>query len=117
MTPAGVGRDTTLDERGWTWASRPSSLVVWRSLPIARGGLWRARHTFQGTDAQAMAGPDLTRLASRMTLAAGRPLNNWAAPGGWILDPRTMKPGIQMPPTDLSRDELIAQVAYLDSLE
>lgn len=74
-------------------------------------------HTIRGTNATGTLGPDLTHLASRLTLAAGIVENNSGNLGGWIIDPHSIKPGNLMPPTNLSGPELQALLAYLQSLE
>lgn len=73
-------------------------------------------HTVRGTNATATVGPDLTHLASRLTLAAGILDNSRGNLAGWIVDPQHIKPGNLMPPTNLSGEELQAMLAYLDTL-
>jgi cytochrome c oxidase subunit II len=74
-------------------------------------------HTIRGTSAEGTLGPDLTHLANRETLGAGvAPL----APGAlddFITDPQDDKPGVSMPPTELTPDQVDAVVAYLMELE
>jgi cytochrome c oxidase subunit II len=74
-------------------------------------------HTIRGVStAAAEAGPDLTHLASRRTLAA-RTLDNVRGNlGGWILDPQGIKPGSRMPAVNLASEEFIALLEYLDGL-
>jgi cytochrome c oxidase subunit II len=74
-------------------------------------------HTIQGTTAQGRTGPDLTHLASRRTLGAGTLPNTRDHLAGWIADPHTTKPGVNMPAIALAPDDLHALVAYLESLE
>jgi cytochrome c oxidase subunit 2 len=74
-------------------------------------------HTISGTDARSRAGPDLTHLASRHTIAAGTLPNTTGVLAGWILDPQRMKPGTQMPPNALKGDELQDLISYLQSLQ
>lgn len=74
-------------------------------------------HAVRGTGAWASVGPDLTRLASRTTLAAGTLPNTRGHLGAWILDPQHIKPGSFMPPTNLEPDDLHALLTYLMSLE
>jgi cytochrome c oxidase subunit 2 len=74
-------------------------------------------HSIQGTLAQGKRAPDLTHVASRRTIGAGTlPMNpgNLAA---WIADPQKIKPGVNMPATPLSNDDLAAIVAYLGTLK
>jgi cytochrome c oxidase subunit II len=74
-------------------------------------------HAIRGTAAMAHAGPDLTHLASRGSLAAGTIPNRRGHLGGWILDPQHVKPGTFMPPSQLSGPELQALLRYLETLE
>jgi cytochrome c oxidase subunit 2 len=75
-------------------------------------------HAIRGTAADGAAGPDLTHLASRQTIAAGTLPNHIGTLAGWIADPQGIKPGNRMPPaTALSGAELRAVAAYLASLD
>jgi cytochrome c oxidase subunit 2 len=74
-------------------------------------------HQITGTTAHALAGPDLTHLASRQTLAAGTLPNTPGNLAGWILNPQTVKPGAHMPPNDLRGSDLQDLLAYLGSLK
>jgi cytochrome c oxidase subunit II len=61
-------------------------------------------------------GPDLTHLASRMTIGAGTLRNNRGNLGGWISNPHGRKPGVLMPANQMSGEELQALLTYLVSL-
>jgi cytochrome c oxidase subunit II len=74
-------------------------------------------HTIQGTPANSRIGPPLTHLASQQTIAAGSFPNNRGHLAGWILDPQALKPGVRMPPNQLSPDDLQALLDYLESLK
>lgn len=74
-------------------------------------------HRIGGTNATGDLGPDLTHLASRRTLAAGTVDNTIGNLSGWISDPHSIKPGVLMPPSDLSGEELQALLAFLATLE
>lgn len=74
-------------------------------------------HKIAGTAAGGMAGPDLSHLASRRTLAAGTLAISRGNLAAWIIDPQGIKPGAHMPVMDLDGDELNAVVAYLESLK
>jgi cytochrome c oxidase subunit 2 len=60
--------------------------------------------------------PDLTHVASRLTLASGTLPNTPSHRRAWIRDPQQTKPGNQMPPNPLPDEEMIALGAYLDTL-
>lgn len=115
-------------------AHAPEDFVAWRdrerqpaSPPVdslARAGeqVFLTRqcalcHSVRGTMARASTGPDLTHLASRLTLAAGTLPNLRGHLAGWILNPQSIKPGTFMPPTPLASDALQALLAYLESLQ
>jgi cytochrome c oxidase subunit II len=74
-------------------------------------------HTVRGTQAGSRIGPDLTHLATRRTLAAGRLPNTRGHLAGWVVDPQRIKPGVKMPPNQLASDELHALLSYLESLK
>ena len=73
-------------------------------------------HRVEGVS-DGQVGPDLTHLASRRTLAAGVLENNRGNLAGWVLDPQGIKPGVRMPGTDLTGEELSALLDYLEELE
>ena len=73
-------------------------------------------HAVRGTNAAASAGPDLTHLMSRHTIAAGALPNNIPALSGWIENPQSVKPGALMPNQGLSGPELTDLRAYLETL-
>jgi cytochrome c oxidase subunit 2 len=73
-------------------------------------------HRIAGTPAQGTLGPDLTHVASRTTLAAATIPNTRAWLSTWIANPQAIKPDDQMPDLGLSRRQLAAVVAYLETL-
>jgi cytochrome c oxidase subunit II len=74
-------------------------------------------HSVQGTEASATIGPDLTHLASRGTIAAGALANTEGNVASWITAPHRVKPGVQMPATQLAPADLAALTRYLATLE
>jgi cytochrome c oxidase subunit 2 len=62
-------------------------------------------------------GPDLTHVASRLTLAGGTLPNTRGNLAGWILNPDRIKPGTKMPSVSLDGAQLEALVAYLETLK
>jgi cytochrome c oxidase subunit 2 len=74
-------------------------------------------HTVRGTGARGELGPDLTHLASRLSLGAGTLPNTKGHLAGWVVNPWAVKPGVHMPPQDLSGDDLHALLDYLQGLE
>jgi cytochrome c oxidase subunit 2 len=73
-------------------------------------------HAVRGTPAGGNLGPDLTHVASRLTLAAGTLPNNPGNLRGWIADPQGHKPGNKMPAVPLAADELHTIARYLETL-
>jgi cytochrome c oxidase subunit 2 len=74
-------------------------------------------HTIQGTPANAHKAPDLTHVASRETLAAGRLANSPQQLSAWIADPQAFKPGVNMPAHRVAPADLEALTAYLGTLK
>ena len=74
-------------------------------------------HAIAGTTASARRAPDLTHVASRRSLAAGRLQNTPENLAAWIVDPQRFKPGVNMPPHVIGQQDLDALVAYLRSLK
>ena len=74
-----------------------------------------ACHRVAGTEANSLAGPDLTHVGSRRTLGAGILPNNRGTLIGWIGDSQSLKPGNRMPSYDmLNADELVAIAIWLE---
>ena len=106
------------------WAARQRRPAAEPADALARRGreVFLSRscvmcHTVSGTSANAKLGPDLTHLASRRTIASGMFPNNRGHLGGWIADPQSLKPGVNMPPNALPPDDLQALLAYLETLK
>ena len=98
-------------------AAEPTSALAARGREVFLDTSCAACHTIRGVAETGELGPDLTHLASRLTLAAGTLENTKGHLGGWILDPQGLKPGVRMPPTDLDGEQLQALLAYLETLE
>jgi len=74
-------------------------------------------HTISGTSARGRIGPDLTHLASRETLAAGRLRNTPDQLSAWLHDPDAFKPGSHMPNLRLTDEQRGDIVQYLETLK
>jgi cytochrome c oxidase subunit 2 len=61
--------------------------------------------------------PDLTHVASRLSLAAGTLANNRGNLAGWISDPQSIKPGNHMATVPLEADQLQSLLDYVGSLQ
>jgi cytochrome c oxidase subunit 2 len=74
-------------------------------------------HTINGTAAGGKIGPNLTHVASRTSLAGGLLLNSEGNIRRWLSNPPAVKPGSIMPNLNLSKSEIDALTAYLQSLK
>jgi cytochrome c oxidase subunit 2 len=74
-------------------------------------------HAVRGVTGPVRAGPDLTHLASRQTLAAGVITNTPDDLRRWLDNPQLVKPGALMPTFRLSDADLSALTAYLEGLQ
>lgn len=97
-------------------AAPPRTPEQQRGYAIVTGRQCAACHAITGTPAYGSVGPDLTRVASRATLAAAELPNASAWLGRWIADPQAIKPGNRMPKVPLTPQERHAVVAYLETL-
>ncbi len=70
-------------------------------------------HAIQGTEAKGWSGPDLTLIATRETLAAGTIENTPQNLLQWLVTPQSIKPGVNMPATEASAEELQMIVDFL----
>jgi cytochrome c oxidase subunit 2 len=98
-------------------AKEPQTDEQKRGLQVFLSGPCAMCHAITGTPAGGAVGPDLTHLASRLSLGAGRLPNTRGNRAGWIVDPQTQKPGNLMPPIVLQPDDLQALLSYLDTLD
>ena len=98
-------------------AATPTDALARRGKDIFLASSCVMCHAIAGTPAGSRIGPDLTHLASRRTIAAGTLSNTRGNLAGWILDPQAIKPGVKMPPNQLSGPDVLALVAYLETLK
>jgi cytochrome c oxidase subunit 2 len=98
-------------------APEPEDAVARRGRELFLSGSCMLCHAIHGTTANARKAPDLTHVASRTRLGAGRLANTPQALADWIADPQKFKPGVNMPAHLLPDDDLRALVAYLGTLK
>jgi cytochrome c oxidase subunit II len=94
----------------------PPTPLLERGQQILLGSSCVYCHTIAGTNASGTVGPDLSHVASRLSLGAGTIPNTKGYLAGWILDPQHVKPGNRMPATALDGAQLQPLLAYLESL-
>jgi len=94
----------------------PTTPAAQRGQQVFLGSACVYCHRVAGTNASGEVGPDLTHVASRLSLAAATIPNTKGYLGGWILDPQHVKPGNRMPGTNLSGGQLQDLLAYLETL-
>jgi cytochrome c oxidase subunit II len=98
-------------------AADPSGAAAQRGRELFLSGSCMLCHAIHGTTANARKAPDLTHVASRAHLAAGRLANTPQTLAAWITDPQRIKPGANMPTHLLPSGDLAALVAYLETLK
>ena len=99
-------------------AARQAAQVVSddRGARLFRSAGCAACHRIAGTDANGLAGPDLTHVGSRRTLGAGILPNNRGTLMGWISNSQAIKPHNRMPSyTVLSAEDVTALAEYLEA--
>lgn len=75
-----------------------------------------ACHRIGGTEANGLAGPDLTHMGTRRTLGAGILPNNRGTMIGWIANSQAIKPANRMPAySSLNAQDLNALAVYLEA--
>jgi cytochrome c oxidase subunit 2 len=99
-------------------AAEPADAKAQRGKQVFQSSSCAMCHAIAGADfAGAQHGPDLTHVASRQTIAGGTLKNDAENLGSWIRNPQIHKPGVAMPATPLSQEDLDAVVAYLGTLK
>jgi cytochrome c oxidase subunit 2 len=98
-------------------ASPPTDVAMARGQAVVTQGQCAMCHVIRGTAAVGRAGPDLTHVGSRRTLAAGTMINTRGGMQGWIAQPQAIKPGTMMPPVTLDPADADAVSRYLESLK
>jgi cytochrome c oxidase subunit 2 len=75
-------------------------------------------HTVRGASffAEGTLGPDLTHVMSRRTIGAGLVPNNIGHLAAWIANAQALKPGADMPTMNLTSQQLVDVVSYVNSL-
>jgi cytochrome c oxidase subunit II len=99
-------------------ARAPASAAEIRGFERFAANGCGACHTIRGTSARGLAGPDLTHVGGRLSLAAGVRPNDPSEMHAWIAHAEGVKPGARMPSfTMLAPQELADVAVYLSSLQ
>ena len=98
-------------------AAAPSDPDAAAGLAVFQKAACATCHAIRGSDALGRVGPDLTHLASRLTLAAGTLENTRGNLAGWIGNSQAIKPGNDMPVMTIAPENLQALLAYLETLK
>ncbi len=96
--------------------ARPTEPTLVRGRDLFIGAGCGVCHRVEGV-AGGLAGPDLTRIGSRLSLGAARVPNTREELHRWLADPNQVKPGVLMPATPLPAEDLSALVDYMRSLQ
>jgi cytochrome c oxidase subunit 2 len=98
-------------------APAPSTPALERGGQLFLASGCGACHTIRGTPAAGRIGPDLTRIGSRLSIAAATLPMTEASLARWIRDSHQIKPQNLMPPYGIFSDaDLALLTAYLASL-
>ena len=98
-------------------AAAPATALAQQGQQVFQTNACGDCHAIRGTSAVSRAGPDLTHVASRQTLASGVIPNTPEEMRRWLDNPQLIKPGALMPAFRLSEADLTALVAYLEGLQ
>lgn len=74
-------------------------------------------HAIKNTSAQGKTGPDLTHIASRLSLGAGTVPNTRENLRQWIINSHVFKPKNRMPAYRIKDEDLKALIQYLEELK
>ena len=107
------------------WIARQRAPVPAPVDPVAARGMQvfgehgcGACHAVRGTEWQGRLAPDLSRVGSRLSLAAGALENHRGTLAGWIAGAQDIKPGNSMPSYggSIAGDDLLAVATWLEGL-
>jgi cytochrome c oxidase subunit 2 len=99
-------------------ASLPADPALASGYALFTRGGCNACHAIRGTSATGVAGPDLTHVGGRRSLAAGVLDNHVGTMAGWIAGAQDLKPGNRMPSLNAyTGRELRTLAAWLGALQ
>jgi cytochrome c oxidase subunit 2 len=97
-------------------AAKPTGEAA-RGLAVFQQQSCVSCHAVNGTGAKARVAPDLTHFASRREIGAGVAVNTPENLRRWLADPQKVKPGVMMPPFNLTEEQINSLVAYFETLK
>ncbi len=95
----------------------PTEALAQQGQQILSAGACIGCHTISGTAANGKTGPNLTHAGSRAWIAGGMLNNTEGNLRRWLANPPAVKPGSIMPNLNLTKTEIDALTAYLQSLK
>jgi cytochrome c oxidase subunit 2 len=98
-------------------APEPQDAEAVRGRELFLTGSCMLCHAIQGTTASGRRAPDLTHVAGRAHLGAGRLVTTKQSLAAWIADPHKFKPGVNMPAHLLPGEDVAALATYLGTLQ
>lgn len=94
----------------------PATPLERRGYELFRDKTCMNCHTIKGADPDTSVAPDLTHFAGRATIGTGVLDNTPDNLRLWLADPQKVKPGCHMPDFHLTKDEVNALAAYLETM-
>ena len=95
----------------------PTDALTQQGQLVFSAGACIGCHMINGTAAVGKTGPNLTHVGSRTSIAGGIFNNTEGNMRRWLANPPAMKPGAIMPNLNLTKTEIDALTAYLQSLK
>jgi cytochrome c oxidase subunit 2 len=97
--------------------AEPTEALAQQGQQMLMAGACIGCHAINGTAANGKVGPNLTHAASRTSIAGGSLTNTEGNLRRWLTNPPAVKPGSLMPNLNLTKTEIDALTAYLQSLK
>ena len=97
--------------------AQPTDALAQQGQQVLLAGACIGCHAISGTAAQGKVGPNLTHMASRSSIAGGMFTNTEGNLKRWLTNSPAVKPDSVMPNLNLSKSDIDALTAYLQSLK
>jgi cytochrome c oxidase subunit II len=97
--------------------AEPADALAQQGQQVFSTGACIGCHTINGTAANGKVGPNLTHIGSRTSLAGGMLTNTEGNLRRWLSNSPAVKSGALMPNLNLTKTEIDALTAYLQSLK